>query len=227
MKKSIATVIIPEYKPDKKILGKLKNYLKKNRSITIIELEGTGGLAKTYNKGMKMAKTEIVITLHQDCLPLEKRAIEKLIEPFKDKETVMTYSWIKDIETGKRYYPCPPDGKFVAYRKSALEKVKYFDEETFFTGGEDVDLYLKMKNRGKIVEVDTGIVHQHIGYLGNKTIEKRRQNGSINGCLNRVWGVKNPFWWKAIIMSLRYPSTYGINFIRAFVNKKQNYRRKE
>jgi GT2 family glycosyltransferase len=227
MKIDIVSVLIPEYKPDKKILMHLKSYLKSKKNIKIIELEGIGGLAKTYNKGIRMAKTDIIITIHQDCLPLEKDAIEKLIEPFNDKNIVMTYSWIKDMETGKKYYPCPPDGKFVAYRKSALEKVGFFDEKTFFTGGEDVDLYLKMKKIGKIVEVDTGIIHQHIGYLGNKTVEKRRQNGSINGCLNRVWGIKNPFWWKAIIMSIRYPATYGINFVRAFINKKQDYRRND
>lgn len=227
MKKVMVEIIIPEYKPNKKLLGELIRFLKKNKEIKITELEGMGGLAKTYNRGMKAAKSEIVITVHQDCLPLEKHAISKLLKPFEDAKTVMAYSWILDQETNKKYFPHPPDGKFVAYRKSALKKVNYFNENTFFTGGEDVDLYLKMKKVGKIVEVDTGIVHKHIGYLGNKTIEKRKQNGSINGCLTRVWGIKNPFWWKAIIMSFRYPSTYGKYFVKAFISKKQDYRRND
>lgn len=227
MKKIKAEIIIPEYKPNKKLLKELIRFLKKNKEVKITELEGLGGLAKTYNRGMKAAKSEIIITIHQDCLPLEKEAVSKLIKPFVDENVVMAYSWILDQETNKKYFPHPPDGKFVAYKKSALDKVGYFDEKTFFTGGEDVDLFLKMKNIGKIVEVDTGIVHKHVGYLGNKTTEKRKQNGSINGCLFRVWGIKNPFWWKALIMSVRYPTTYGRQFIRAFITKKQDYRRNE
>ncbi len=185
------------------------------------------GLAKAYNDGIKKAKGEIVITIHQDCIPLEKDSIQKLIAPFEDSDVVLTYSWVMEEDIKQKYYPFVADGKFTAYRKSALEEIGYFDENTFFTGGEDVDIWLKLGKIGKIVKVNTGITHIHQGYLGNKTLEKRKQNGNINGALFRIWGIRNPKWLKAIVMSLRYPTTYGKYFIKAFLSGKQEYRRKE
>jgi GT2 family glycosyltransferase len=222
------SIIIPYYKPNKELLNRTRNYIKKYaKDAEIIEIEGSAGQAKTINKAINIAKGDILITLHQDCVPMEEDSIEKLVKPFKDKNVIMTYSWILDDETQKKYYPIPPDSKFVAYRKSALENVNGFDEKTFFTGGEDVDLWIKMKRFGKIIRVETTLLHTHKGYLGNKTVEKRKQNGSINGALFRIWGTQNPKWLKALIMCIRYPTSYGRFFIRAFILKKQDYRRKE
>jgi len=228
MKNLKASIVIPLYKPNKELLRKLKKYIKRNaKDYQIIEIEGLNGLANAYNQGITKAKGDVVITIHQDCIPLEKDSIEKLIRPFRDPKVVMTFSWIKDDETGRKYFPLPPDGKFVAYRKKDIKEVGLFDEKTFFTGGEDVDIWLKLKKRGKIKEVKTGILHIHKGYLGNKTLEKRRQNGSINGALFRVWNFKNPKAFKSLLMCLRYPASYGRYFAQAFFSGKQNYRRKE
>jgi len=222
------SIIIPKYKTNKEIFAKLKKYLHENiKDIEIIEIEGLNGLANAYNLGIKKAKGDIIITIHQDCIPLENHSIQKLIKPFENKKVVMAYSWILDDETKKQYFPLPPDGKFVAYRKKALEKCGLFDEKTFFTGGEDVDIWLKLKKTGKITKVNTGIRHIHQGYLGNKTLEKIKQNGSINGALFRVWGIKNPKWFKALVMCLRYPTSYGKYFVKAFYYRKQEYRRQE
>jgi len=222
------SIIIPVFNPNKKIFGRVKEYLRDNvKGVEIIEIDGVGGLANAYNKGIKKAKGDIVITIHQDCIPLDKDSIKKLTLPFENPGVIMTFSWIKDHETGRKYFPLPPDGKFVAYRKSAIVDVGMFDEKTFFTGGEDVDMWLKLKEKGAIKQVETGIIHIHRGYLGNKTLEKRKQNGSINGALLRIWGVKNPKWAKSLIMCLIHPFSYGKFFIRAFFSGKQKYRREE
>lgn len=222
------SIIIPYYNPKEEIFDKLNEYLKKNaKGIEIIKIEGVHGLAHTYNEGIKKANGDLIITLHQDCIPLEKDSIKKLIAPFKNKEAVLSYSWVMEEDKKEKYYPEAPDGKFTAYRKSALERVGLFDEKIFFTGGEDVDLWLKLKKIGKIVKVNTGLLHIHQNYKGNKTLEKRKQNGSINGTLFRIWGFKNPKWLKALIMCLIHPSSYGINFIKAFIKGKQEYRRND
>ena len=226
--KNKTTIIIPTYKPKKEIFDKLKKYLKENaKGIEIIEVEGSRGLANTYNKGIKKSKGEIVITLHQDCIPLKKDSIQKLIKPFENGKVLMAYSWIMEEDKKEKYYPFAPDGKFTAFRKESLEKVGFFNEKTFFTGGEDVDIWLKLKKIGKIVKVKTGLLHIHPNYKGNKTIEKRKQNGSINGALFRVWGTKNPKWLKALIICVFDPLHYGKEFWKAFSSGKQNYRRKE
>jgi len=223
------SIIIPIYKPDKRILIKLINYLNKNkkRGCEIIKIDGRGGTANAFNRGIKHSKGEIVLIVHQDCIPKEKDFIKKMIKPFEDKEVVIATAKIKDYDTGKEYYPFPPDVKATAYRRSALNKVGGFDSKTYFTGGEDVDIWLKLMRFGKLANVNTTVEHIHPNYFGNKTIEKRRQNGSINGCLFRIWGVKNPFWWKPLIMCCIYPFDYGREFCKAFLTKKQSYRRKD
>jgi GT2 family glycosyltransferase len=227
MKEKIS-IIIPKYKPKKEIFNKLKKYLKKNaRGIEVLEIEGLNGLANAYNEGIKKSQGEIIITIHQDCIPLEKDSIEKLIASFENKNVVAAYSWIMEEDKKEKYYPFAPDGKFTAFRKSALKKVKLFNEKIYFTGGEDVDLWLKLKKIGKVVKANTGLLHIHPNYKGNRTIEKRKQNGSINGALCRKWGIKNPKWFKAIISSIIYPTSYGKEFVISFFIGKQTYRRKE
>lgn len=226
--KEKVSIVLPKYKPNRKLLNNLRRYLKKHAlGCEIVEIEGVDGLANAYNQGIKKAKGEIIITIHQDCLPLEKDSIKKLIKPFENPKVVMTFSWIKDCETNRKYSPLPPDGKFVAFRKKILEEVGLFDEKIFFTGGEDVDIWLKLKKKGEIIRVETEIAHFHPGYLGNKTLEKRRQNGSINGALFRIWGFKNPKVFKSLIACVVYPRSYGGYFFRAFFRGKQEYRRKE
>lgn len=222
------SIIIPKYNPEKGIFDKVKEYLTNNaKDYEIIEIWGLNGLANAYNEGIKKSKGELIITLHQDCIPIEKDSLKRLIDPFKNPKVVMTYSKIIDYDSKKEYAPFIPDGKFNAFRKTALEKVGYFDEKTFFTGGEDVDIYFKLKKMGKIVLVNTAIKHEHPFYKGNKTIEKRRQNGSINGTLFRIYGFRFPLWYKSLIGVFIYPKTYGKAFLKSFINKKQDYRRKK
>ena len=173
--KNKISIIIPKYKPNKEIFSKLKKYLKENaKGIEVIEIEGTKGLGNAYNEGIKKSIGDIVITMHQDCIPLEKDAIKKLIAPFEDKKVVLTYSWVMEEDVKEKYYPFAPDGKFTAFRKSALEKVGMFDEKRFVVGGEDVDIYLKLKRIGKSIKVKTGLLHIHPGYKTNKTKEMKR-----------------------------------------------------
>jgi GT2 family glycosyltransferase len=224
MKKTNTTIIIPKYKPNKEIFNLLRKYLKKNaKGFEIIEVDGSGGIAKAQNIGIKKASGEIIILLHQDCIPMEKNGIKKLIEPFKNPQAVLSYGWVMEEDIKKKYYPFPPDGKFTAYKKSALHDVGYFDEKTFLAGGEDVDVWLKLKKLGKIIKVNTGLLHIHPNYRGNKTPQKKRQSASINGTLFRIWGIKNPKWFKAILMSLMHPFSYGKHFINAFLKGKQDY----
>lgn len=229
MKKIKYSIVIPAYRPNPVLLKRLENYLKQNTddSFEYYVIEGKNGLASAYNEGIKRAKGEIIITIHSDCVPFEQDALQKLVYPFRDKDVVLTYVWIKEEDRKEKYYPEIPDGKFNAFRKSALEKVGLFDEKVFFTGGEDVDIWLKLKKIGKIIKVNTGVLHTHPNYRGNKTLDKRKQNGQINGCLFRMHGAKNPKWLKALIMCFLHPKTYGKYFVDAYKKGRQEYRRGE
>lgn len=229
MKKVKYSIVIPTYKPNPELLKRLQIYLKTNidDQFEVHIVDGKNGLANAYNEGIKMAKGDVVITIHSDCVPFEKDALQKLTEPFINKRVVLTYAWIKEEDRKKKYFPEIPDGKFNAFRKSALIEVGMFDESTFFTGGEDVDIWIKLKKIGKVVKVSTGVLHTHPNYRGNKTLDKRKQNGQINGCLFRIHGTKNPKWLKALIMCLLHPKTYGKYFVEAYKKGKQEYRRGE
>jgi len=230
MKKPYVSIIIPVYKPNKTLLDNIIKNLKNqetNFKFEVIKIAGNNGLANAYNQGIRKSKGEIIVTLHQDCVPGDTNWLAKMVLPFKNPNVVLATSKVLENESLREYFPYPPDGKSTAYRKNVLIKVRGFDEKTYFTGGEDVDIYLKMIHYGKLKNVNTFVEHVHKGYLGNKTIEKIRQNASINGSLFRIWGVRNPKWWKALIMCFRYPREYGANFLRAFINKKQSYRRND
>lgn len=224
------SIIIPAHNPNPVLLKKLQGYLKENinpKTTEVLLIDGKNGLANAYNNGIKQSKGEIIITIHSDCLPLEKDSLDKMIKPFQeDPSVVMTYPWILDKETNRKYYPIPPDGKLNAFRKKALERVGLFREDIYLTGGEDFDIYLRLKKIGKLAQVETGFLHDHPGYFGNLTLEKQKQNGSINGALFRIWGFQNPKWFKSFLMCFRYPLSYGKYFIKAFIRKKQDYRRK-
>ena len=229
-KKPYVSIIIPLYNPKKQLLEKIIKEIKCQKGklqFEVIKIKGDRGLANAYNQGIRKSKGEIIITLHQDCMPLEKNSITKLINPFRDEKVVLVYSWVMEKDEKRKYYPFAPDGKFTAFRKSALEEVGLFNEIVFFTGGEDVDMWLKLKKIGKIVRVKTGILHIHPNYKGNKTIEKRRQNGSINGALTKIWGIRNPKWFKSILLCFIFPFSYGKEYIKAYISGKQTYRRKE
>ena len=72
------TIIIPIYNPDKEIIKKVDDAIKNQEykgKITVLKLQ-KGGFGATFNYGLKKAKTEIVISLHQDCVPSSKTGLK-------------------------------------------------------------------------------------------------------------------------------------------------------
>jgi glycosyltransferase involved in cell wall biosynthesis len=136
----------------------------------------TGGLANAYNYGWRASENEIVIFLHSDCFVLSPDALAKIIAPFTDETVVAALpvqifpadEWDRMSfwdKAGRARYQgkesCELSGKFDAFRRSTLEKLRGFDGARFYSAGEDVDMAIRLKKEGRIVSTDVRVVHGH------------------------------------------------------------------
>jgi len=220
------SILIPLYKPEKILLDKVINSVKKQKfkgKKEIIIINQGLGLAASLNYGIKKAKYETIVTIHQDCIPQSNNWIEELISPFKKENVVATCSDVYDVENNKRYTPAL-DEKGCAYKKESLEKVGLFDEKTFLNSGEDMDMYLKLKKIGKIEYPHCVVKHYHKGYLKANGY-KKLQNANTSGCLFRVYGFKFSGWWKSLVLANIFNPHYFYWYWRGFLKGKQDFKK--
>lgn len=136
-----------------------------------------GGLARAYNLGWKAATGAIVVLMHSDCYVTDDGALERMAEPFSDPGVVAVESWTTvpendwdsmsfwDKVANARYAGregLGMGGKFDALRRSTLEQIGGYDEERFFSAGEDVDMGPRLKAVGRIASTEVRVVHGHL-----------------------------------------------------------------
>lgn len=206
----------------------IKKYLDEKREYTLIQNQKQIGLAATYNKGIRSAKGDLIITLHQDIL-LEKESLKKLVFPFRDENIVAASHIVTHpLDIWKKYnfwQKCffsrlagkdfrGIDGKFDAFRKNALEKIGFFDEKNFRTAGEDGDAIFKLKKIGKISDTDAKIIHLHKvdpNFSWKDIIRKQAQYSEAQGVLfrrGRIRGITQlgkSFFREILLLSLLIP----------------------
>lgn len=205
------SITIPICKPNEDILKEIEKAIseqKYNGKIEIIKSEG-GGLAHNMNEGIKRAKYEIVVTLHQDSIPSDRYWLKKLIKPFDNKNVVASVSKVhlpeelwnkfdifaKALTIREKGIITPlMDEKGCAYRKKILESAGFFDEKNFRTAGEDLDMYLKLKTYGIIAYPDCKVIHMHQTNFKNR-LKKTYQNANGYGTIFRMQGRKLNRWY--------------------------------
>ena len=238
MKEPDLTIITSIYRSDEEFLKKISKSIgtqdysgkitqifindniknpKNIEGLNIINNETNIGLAGVWNKGFELAKTEIVVTLMDDCIPSSKDWLKKLVEPLKNENIAATSS---KVELPKEFWNkfnfftkaltekeqkiitmiSGLDGKGCAYKKSIIEKFGYFDSGSFKTGGEDADMTYKLRDAGwKIGNPDAKIYHFHNTNL-KKRIRKEIQYAQIAGLVSRRHFFKFPFNFKSHII---------------------------
>lgn len=219
MEKMDVSIIIPLHKPNKEILSKIEDSLKKQDfkgKIEIIRIQEGLGLAASLNTGIKKAKNKIVISLHQDCIPSSNNWLTNLVEPLKRKEVVATVSKVElpfgfwknfgfmaRVMSIKEQETLTPllDEKGCAYKIEALKKVGLFNELKYKTAGEDFDMYLKLKKVGKIEYPGAKIIHLHIHTFKNR-FRKEFQLSEGFGALVRTYGNEMPRWYVGLIKAI-------------------------
>lgn len=210
---------MPLYNPDKILLSRIRKSIKSQDyqgQVKIIEVDKNLGLADSLNYGIKKARTEIIVSLHQDCLPSSRDWLKKLVEPLKDKKVIasvskveLPYSLWKNfgllarLMSAKEQRIITPllDEKGCAYKKSALIKAGLFNGKIFRTAGEDFDMYLKLIRLGEIAYPDAKVIHYHNFYF-SKRLKKELQLSEGFGALTRIYKNQMPKYYLGFLKSL-------------------------
>jgi cellulose synthase/poly-beta-1,6-N-acetylglucosamine synthase-like glycosyltransferase len=156
----------------------IKEY-KKKRLITSIRTNHIGK-SKAMNKGLQLAKNEIIVTVDGDT-NIEKGSLNKLLAPFSDKQVAATTGAIKTANSNKiitwfqrveylyfSFYKSLVDrldgiiwvsGTLSAIRKKCLKDEGGFSSKVYL---EDMDLALKLIKKGyKIHYISDAIALTH------------------------------------------------------------------
>jgi cellulose synthase/poly-beta-1,6-N-acetylglucosamine synthase-like glycosyltransferase len=221
MKEESVSIVIPIYKPDKKTLEEIFNALKKQKfdgKVEVIKVDKKRGLAESLNWGIKKSKYPIIVSLHQDCIPSDENWLRKLVEPFKDKEVILTVSKVKMPEElwnnfslftkalmikEKGVISPSFDEKGCGYRKEVLIKVGLFNEKNFLTGGEDADMDIKLAGKGKIIYPECTVIHKHPTTFKTR-MNKIKLTANSFGTLIRMYGLKTQGSILALIYSIPF-----------------------
>ncbi len=227
------SIIMPLYKADHKIMEKINSMLEKQKfkgKLEVIKVDKGLGLAASINYGIKKAKYDTIVTLHQDCIPSERYWLQKLVSPLKQSNVVASVSKVElpkylwkefDIFTKALtikelgiIYPSL-DEKGCAYKKYLLKKVGLFDEKNFGTSGEDLDMYLKLRQIGKIAHPNAKVIHMHSTTL-YKRLRKTAQNANGYGAAIKIIGLKFPKWPLGILAATPILGLAGFVFSYKF-----------
>jgi GT2 family glycosyltransferase len=140
--------------------GTVKLLRQKYQSIRIIELNKNYGLHKGFNIGVKCSRGEIIVGIDQDCILFDEKAIDKVVEYFKENQklgliafNVKNYysrrdAWDNPVikKKGKfdKGYPCfAYNGSGFAFLAEVYKRVGGLTEEFFIYFGE-IDITLRV-----------------------------------------------------------------------------------
>jgi GT2 family glycosyltransferase len=220
-------IIIDDASKDKSVEC-IKDFFGTLSEYKLLSNEKQMGLAATYNRGIKAASGDLIVTLHQDIV-LENNSLEKLVEPFEEIGVVAaTHIVSHPIEIWRKYnfwQKCffarlagkdfsGIDGKFDCFRKSALEKVGLFDEVNFKTAGEDGDMVWKIQRIGKIARTNAKIIHLHKidpNFSWKDIIRKQKQYSEAQGALlargrvRNIYSLTKTFFREILLIGLAIP----------------------
>lgn len=210
---------MPLFKYDKKLLEKILKAIKKqdfDGKIEIIKIDKGFGLARSLNYGIKEAKYDVIVSLHQDCLPSSNKWLVTLTNPLLEKKVVASvskvelpyqfwkgFSFFARVFSAKEQKIIKPlmDEKGCAYKKSVLIRVGLFNEKDFRTAGEDFDMYIKLKKIGKIAYPDCKVLHFHKHTFKNR-FKKELQLSNGFGALVGIYGREMPKSAMGLIKSI-------------------------
>lgn len=217
IKNNLISIIIPVYKPEEKVLNKVRKTLKKQtlKNIEIVE-NWNMPEAESMNAGIEKSRGEIIVILAQDCVPENKFWLEKLIKPLENKEIAAsgsklylpldywkTYSFLtraftlNDLNTREPYF----DIRATAFRRKDLYSIGLIKEK-IGRMGLDGDAYTKIKKIGKIDHPAVRVLHMHKLENFRESVGLLYRYSKANGVLMRNHGLKNRALVKRILRAL-------------------------
>lgn len=212
-----------------------KAFVKTHRKIPIriIERDKTYGLSESYNLGAKLAKTSHIVTLHADGVLPTGHELRRLVEPFladpsvvaagpiliHRKEEWLSYPfWQKCLlatSVGREVHS--GNGKFDCFNRRVFLRAGGFDTKHFrhTLGAEDIDMHLRLRDFGKVVNSAARVIHAHpveSGYTMMDWIRRRRFLAVSYGRyvqihFRRAWSLQLSFFVKPALALL---SLFGL-----------------
>lgn len=193
----------------------VREYSKKHPNMNIHILENKKNLmvARSFNRGIRAARTAYVVLMHSDCRLATKNEIRILIDPMlKDPSVIATYGVIENpmyiwleytfwekcllVRDAGRVVPGLV-GKIDCYYRRTLLKIGAYDEKGYDNyGGEDADIYMRLKKIGKIVPTRAKSLHLHYLYKDFSLldlIKKKKATACTYGRLLRIRGLEIDF----------------------------------
>lgn len=184
---SIREIIIIDNHSEDNSVQIAQKFRKENKDIPIkiIARDKQYGLSASYNLGAKLAKGTLVVTLSSDSFLPTENELRRLVEPcLKESSVIASVPWILHPEKIWQTYNFwqkyifsravgtripSGNGKFDCMRKDVYMKIGGYDEKEFtggeIVGGEDADIYVRLRKIGKIVVSSAEVIHLH--YRGN------------------------------------------------------------
>lgn len=201
-------IIIDNHSSDSSVdIAKLFKNKNKKIPIKIIEREKTYNVGSSYNLGIKLAKTPLVIVMHSDSILPSNKEIRILVEPFfHDDAVVSTYSIMehpKEVWLSYNFWQkCQfinalekPSagmfGKFDCYKKTSFLQIGGSDVKNFIPGigSEDANLHFRFEKIGKVVSSKAHVIHLHYisgEYTLRDWISRCKLMARSNGRLVRI-----------------------------------------
>lgn len=143
------------------------------------------GLGSSLNFGANKAKSPLLIFFHSDCYLSTTKELKKLLTPVNRSFCIASYPsiilshnvWNKYTFWEKAFF-CREVGrsisgfttKFDCVKKYEFDNLNGFDTSNFGVGGEDYDLFYRLKKRGKVAKSSAKVFHLH--YLGDYDLGK-------------------------------------------------------
>ncbi len=166
-------------------------------------------LSWDYNRGAKEAKGDYILNMQQDCVPDDPTALERMYrqlievpgrvsvvalvtlpaENFRQYNfwgQVLMARWVGRVRQGI-------SGKFDLHRKDVYQSIGFYDTDRFHFAGEDMDLFMRLSERGEVYVSDVEIIHYHLQSLKTNwmhLVKKHFQVAESFGSLFRKWGFR-------------------------------------
>lgn len=180
----IKEIIIVDNHSTDDSLNKIKKFSRNNKrlNIKILNKVLNTGISNSYNMGVKASRSNHVILMQADGVLPSRREISLIMKPALKEDNISASTsfilmpnkvwdkynfWEKcmfapALNKDQRSFT----GKFNYINKKLFLKAGGFDEKNFnaSVGGEDVDLTIRLKKVGKVVETNARVIHLH--YLG-------------------------------------------------------------
>lgn len=149
--------------------------------VRLVRQTVNGGLATSYNTGMALATSPLVVFVHADSMLPTPHELGKLVAPLLAEAGVVASFpillmpeevwgrfpfWQKYLfaPVALREQPCMC-GKFDCIRKSAYDQVGGHNPQRFRHnggyGGEDSDLNFRLRKLGRVAGADARVIHLH------------------------------------------------------------------